>query len=434
MSDAGILDSPFRIPQSAILPRKGPPLSPKSNVALVACDSYDPVAVLNACRKGIDLLGGPGTFARKGERIVLKPNILIPSHPDKCIVTHPSLIRAAALIFRETEAHISFGDSPGGGFIPTGLVLRQCGYADLAKECSLAVADFDHGRMIDHPSGISSKKLLLARAVIESDGLISISKLKTHGLVRFTGAVKNQFGCVPGMTKGEYHARFPDVNDFAGMLADITACVKPRLYIMDGIIAMEGNGPQGGDPKKLGVLLFSTDPVAIDAVACRIIDLDPAFVPTCEAGRRAGLGSYAAGKITIVGDPIESFIDKSFVAVRRPPVSVTPNKLIALVKKMIIRRPFIRSGKCTKCGSCIKACPVDPKAIAWTKKAGRRPPAYRYQSCIRCFCCQEMCPSGAIHIHTPLLGKLLPPLSFIVLLVVKKMARKEREENSESPR
>jgi len=87
----------------------------------------------------------------------------------------------------------------------------------------------------------------------------------------------------------QYHVKLPDPYDFATMLVDLNTLIRPRLSIMDGVIAMEGNGPRGGKPKKLGVLLFSNDPIAIDATASRIIDLDPGCVPTSEPGERAGL-------------------------------------------------------------------------------------------------------------------------------------------------
>ena len=115
------------------------------------------------------------------------------------------------------------------------------------------------------------------------------------------------------MTKGEYHARFPEIYEFSQLLVDITSFVKARLYVMDAVYAMEGNGPQSGDPKKIGAILLSTDPVAIDSVACRIIDLDPSFAPPLKIGAQCGLGHTLDEQIELIGDPIESFIDKSFV-------------------------------------------------------------------------------------------------------------------------
>jgi len=129
--------------------------------------------------------------------------------------------------------------------------------------------------------------------------------------VRFTGAVKNQFGCIPGILKGQYHVKLPDPYDFAAMLVDINTYIKPRLYVMDGITAMEGNGPRSGKPKQLKVLLLSADPVALDATACRIIDIDPEIVPTAKLGEKANLGTYHKENIEITGDNLDSLSIKN---------------------------------------------------------------------------------------------------------------------------
>jgi uncharacterized protein (DUF362 family) len=102
--------------------------------------------------------------------------------------------------------------------------------------------------------------------------------------------VKNQFGCVPGFLKGEFHVKVPDADSFALMLLDLNALVHPRLYVMDGIMAMEGNGPRGGRPVKLGVLLLSDDPVALASVACRNHRRGSVLVPTLALGQELGYG------------------------------------------------------------------------------------------------------------------------------------------------
>ena len=142
----------------------------------------------------------------------------------------------------------------------------------------------------------------VADGVLAADGLIGLSKLKAHGLTRLTGAVKNQFGCIPGILKGQFHARIADPYTFATMLVDLNTLVRPRLYVMDAVMAMEGNGPRSGRPKPLNALLFSRDPIALDAIACKMIDLDPEFVPTSKPGELAGLGTYRYENIKVVGD------------------------------------------------------------------------------------------------------------------------------------
>src|SRR5699024_4117975 len=123
--------------------------------------------------------------------------------------------------------------------------------------------------------------------------------MKTHALERVTGAVKNMYGCVCGLQKAKGHTLYPNAESFARMLIDLNQLLKPRLYLMDGIVAMEGNGPTSGDPVKMGVMLLSADPIALDAVFCRLVDLDPQMVPTNVHGMQYGLGTWKTEEIEV---------------------------------------------------------------------------------------------------------------------------------------
>ena len=99
-------------------------------VAVVRCDGYSEDRVRAAVRRGLDLLGGPARFARRGERILLKPNLLVPRAPERAVTTHPSVFRAVAESFKEAGAVMSYGDSPGFG--STVLAARRAGLAQVA--------------------------------------------------------------------------------------------------------------------------------------------------------------------------------------------------------------------------------------------------------------------------------------------------------------
>ena len=376
----------------------------KSRVAVIKCDTYDDEQVYEAVRTGIDLLGGISRFIKSGERIVIKPNVLLGTNPQKCIVTHPSVFRAAGIILKNAGAVVSYGDSSGFGKCKGNM--RRAGLKSVADELGLILADFDKGKAVTHKEALLSKRFVLANGVIEADGLVSLPKLKTHGLTRFTGAIKNQFGCIPGIRKGQFHVKMPDPYDFATMLVDLNTLIKPRLYIMDGIMAMEGNGPSSGKPKKLGVLLFSDDPVAMDSVACKIIDLNPVFVPTSVPGEKAGLGTYHYENIEILGENIEPLIDYNFEVVRKPPVAMPSGILRTFLKNQICPKPTIDEMICNNCGTCVKLCPVTPKAVNWRTGDKSRPPTFKYDLCIRCYCCQELCPEGAVSVQEALLGRI----------------------------
>jgi uncharacterized protein (DUF362 family)/ferredoxin len=390
-------------------------------VAVVKCSSYDQGEVDGALQRGIDFVGGVNRFATSGERILFKPNVLWGTDPAKCVVTHPAVLRGAVTVFSGSGATLEYGDSSAG--LPRKTqALEKCGYGRVLKSLPVKAVSFDRGQEVTFQEGIAGKRLRIAATVLDSDGIINLPKLKTHGLTRMTGAVKNLFGCVPGMTKGEYHARFPDVYNFSKLLADITALIQPRLHIMDAIEAMEGNGPQSGTPKNLGILLFSTDPVALDAVACRLINLDPDCVPTIAAGENAGCGVGDLHAVDIVGDALEPCVDHSFRVVREPPASLPGTGLLGMIKRFFLPRPAIVASACVCCGRCVSMCPVSPPAL--TQNDNLEIPRYDYSKCIRCYCCQEVCPKKAIVIRKSVLGMLLPYVPYISLLVTRIRARR----------
>jgi uncharacterized protein (DUF362 family)/ferredoxin len=376
-----------------------------SQVALVRCDTYDEAAVDTAVQRGLDLLGGMGRYIRPGEKIVLKPNVLYGDVPGKHISPHPLVFQAVARLAQAVTPHLSYGDSPSLG--RSAGHMRRAGFAAVAASLGIPLADFDNGPEVEFKDSPFTKRFALANGVVQADGLISLCKLKTHGYMRFTGAVKNQFGCVPGMAKPGFHIKLPGVEDFGRMLVCLNLYIRPRLYIMDGIVAMEGNGPRSGDPVPMRVLLLSADPVALDAVACRLIDLDPKFVPTMEPGQAWGLGTYRPEEIELLGDPIEPFINQAFNAVHAPGKVATNSPLLPVFRNLVFQRPVLDPAECRRCGACVRVCPVEPKAVDWRAGDKTHSPVHHYERCIRCFCCQEICPESAITVQRPLLGRLM---------------------------
>jgi len=380
----------------------------KTKVVVIRCDTYVDDQVLKAIQTGLDLLGGISAFVKSGEKIVIKPNILVGTHPSKGVTTHPAVFKAVGILLQNAGVSVYYGDSPIFGKSEANLT-EAC-LKPVGDELGFKLADFDSGRSISHKNALLVKKFIIANGALDCDGMVSLPRLKTHGFVRLTGAVKNQFGCVPGLLKSQYHVKLPDPYDFAAMLVDLNTLIKPRLYIMDGIVSMEGNGPRSGKLKHLNVLLLSSDPIALDATACRIIDLDPEMIPTSKPGEKAALGTYHMENIELIGERIESLLDPSFEVNRTPPMSKYGGGFRTFIKNRITQRPVIDIAKCTICGTCVTMCPVKPKAVDWRKGDKSKPPKYNYDLCIRCYCCQESCPEGAIFIGSPLLARLFPQI------------------------
>jgi uncharacterized protein (DUF362 family)/Pyruvate/2-oxoacid:ferredoxin oxidoreductase delta subunit len=357
-------------------------------------------------RRGIDLIGGISSILKNGKEVLLKPNLLAGDPPEKAVTTHPAVFKAVAEIFKEAGARLYYGDSPGVS--KPGRAAGKAGIKAVADELGIRHADFQTPVKVSYPNALLAKQLNLAAGVVKGRNLISISKMKTHGLTRITGAVKNQFGCIPGFLKAEYHVKMPDTHKFSTVLVDINNYLKPGLFIMDGITAMEGNGPRGGEPIDMKVLLFSTDPAALDSIFCKLIDLDPEFVPYLVIAQQAKLGTYKYETIDTVGDDVDGLINKNFKAVRKPANRLpTPFYFPTFLKNLISPRPVIHYDSCTKCGTCVLQCPVTPKAADWSVEVQGRRPRINYKRCIRCYCCQEICPYKAISIKVPFLGKII---------------------------
>jgi uncharacterized protein (DUF362 family)/NAD-dependent dihydropyrimidine dehydrogenase PreA subunit len=342
---------------------------------------------------------------KPGERLLLKPNLLAADPPEKNTATHPAVFQAVGYHLQKAGAKLSYGDSPAAHRPIT--AARTAGITDAAAALNIPLADFTTGEMISFPEGKLIKQFIIARDVLAADGIISLCKMKTHALTRLTGAVKNMFGCIPGVLKAEFHARLQNENLFAQMLLDLNRFLPPRLIVMDAIIGMEGNGPRNGTGRAANVLLFSTDPVAVDAIAARIMNLDPNLVPTLSWAKEWGVGQV--DNIEMVGDDLESFIIPDYDANRHSGSTARsdPGLMNQIFKNWIIPRPVIDSEKCTRCGTCVSICPVMPKAVNWHDGNRKKAPTYQYDDCIRCYCCQETCPAEAITVQIPPLGRLL---------------------------
>ena len=384
-------------------------MSEKSRVVVIQCNDYNQQLVDTVIKKGLEMLGGIETFFGKNEKILLKPNLLTKASPEKAVTTHPAVFEAVAKILKEKKyEHIYYGDSPG----PMGVmskVAESCGIKQVADKLNIIEGNFNEGEEVFFEGGITEKNFIISKGILEADGIINICKMKTHQLERITGAVKNMFGAVYGINKGAFHAKYTNAESFAKLVADINNFAKPRLHIMDGIIAMEGNGPQSGTPKKMGLILMSTDPVALDSVFCHLIDLKPELVPTNRSGQEYGVGYYEEEKIEVltedgtltVREAAEKFGTKEY-DVYRGNDKKTQIRLLKPFEAFLEKKPYIIKDRCVKCGICVNSCPLDEKALELKDY-----PRYDYKRCIRCYCCQEMCPKKAIDIKTPWIVKML---------------------------
>ena len=371
----------------------------KSRVSLAACNEYELHAVIASLQKILGPLGGIGRFVKPGSRALLKPNMLTALPPEKAATTHPCLVEAIAYLVREAGGIPLVGDSPGVQSFEK--VAKTSGISSIG----IPLTDFKDTCDVSFPNGVLCRKFTIAQAVRDADVIINLPKLKTHGQMIMTGAVKNMFGCVPGLRKAQFHLRMQEKDHFALMLLDLYSYIKPALSIIDGIVGMEGNGPGGGTPRPMGFLAGSTDAVALDTVCADIIGVKHNDIPYLKAAKKLNIGSWSHDHIEQVGDKADSFKQKDF---KLPQVLHTMDFSVPIpqwiLKKFLTSKPVIDRAICKKCHECVKICPSEPKALKARKEDV---PTFNYNHCIRCFCCQEICPYSAITIKSSFFSRFI---------------------------
>lgn len=368
-------------------------------VALLKCTEYDVDVIEKKLREGFELLGG-SSFLRKlipqNSKVLLKPNFLTVIEKGSPVITHYAVFEAVVRIVKEYSNNISFGDSPGSG--DTRKAAEKSGLMEVADRYGVKFADFNDEVHVELKNPLMYKFWNVARAAYEADVVITLPKLKTHAMMYYTGAVKNQFGCVPGSKKAEWHTKLPDAVNFSKMLFDLNDVVKTSFAIIDGIIAMEGNGPRNGTPKKMDTIIMGQSLTAVDSTAVRLIGYDNVLsVPFLKVAHDTKWGAVLPGEIEVLGEKIENMKCKDFKLSRSAKVVnfITPalNKFAA---NLTAPDPVVVDEKCIGCKKCDEVCPEKPKVISFVQRNGKVVPKWNYRNCIRCFCCQELCPRGAI--------------------------------------
>lgn len=372
-------------------------------VSLRRCSDYDSSRLRDALSALLDPLGGIEAFVRPGMKILIKPNMVGAARPEQAVTTHPFLVREVVRMVKEAGGLPIIGDSPGFHVAEETVrrIYRTCGYEAIAIEENIPLLTREGHDWVNVPEPYVLNRIPMTLGMKEADAVINLPKLKTHGLTGYSGAVKNLYGCMAGLTKAQHHAVFPKKEDFADMLMDIERTVRPVLHIMDGILAMEGAGPTTGIPRWANILAASADPYALDAVCVHIAGLPIHDMLTVQRSLERGRISPRLQGIRIAGDKLEDCIcSRPFVpAVKTHNIVVSHIRKwsIAIVPKVLRDRlrdwPLFDLDACKGCGDCSRTCP--PGAIQMGED---HRPHVDYSRCITCFCCQEMCRFKAITI------------------------------------
>ena len=367
-------------------------------VSIVRCESYEEDCIQAAVDRAMELIGGLAAFVQPGMRVALKVNLLKKNRPEDCVTTHPAVVAAVARRVRELGATPVIGDSPGGPYTEGALraIYRTTGMEEAAR-ASGAELNTDVGtESVPFEKGVAVRMLELTRFVTKADLVIDLCKCKTHGMTRYTGAVKNLFGAVPGLRKVEYHCNFPKLEKFSELLVDVCACVAPSLCLMDAVWGMEGDGPSAGKPRKFGAILCSQSPYALDVCAAGMMLENPFEICTVARATERGLGPSCWEEIQCLGDDYASFLQRDCMVPEGQDANVLKGKLPSALSQSLSRRlrpkPVFDRKLCVGCQICKNSCP--PGAITMQQSF----PKVDLHKCIRCFCCHELCPQKAVSI------------------------------------
>jgi uncharacterized protein (DUF362 family) len=254
-------------------------------VSLIRAQSYNLDELRPSLQTLLEPLGSIRAIVKRGDRVLLKPNLLTGSRPTKECITRPELVYCVAQLVKEAGGKPFLGDSPAFGSAKG--VARNCGYLPLCEALDVPIVEFSGKRYTTENEDL--QHLRLSKEALNADVVINLPKVKSHMQLTITLGVKNLFGCVPGKMKAWWHLEAgKDVDRFGMMLVETAKAIAPDLTIIDGIIGHEGNGPSGGEPRELGILGASSDVFALDCAMAEILNVEPHLVPTLVAQSRMG--------------------------------------------------------------------------------------------------------------------------------------------------
>ncbi len=389
-------------------------IEPKDRVCLDRVDEYNVDIIEAVIRCQLDSLGKADLF--KNKRVVIKPNLVMKKSPEAAATTHPAVLEAMIRILKESAADIIIAESPGGLYTPQtlGSTYKGCGLYDVAERYGVKLNFDTSSKTVEAPLGKTSKMFDIISPILDADVIVNLAKLKSHSLTGYSGAVKNYFGTVPGVTKFEMHARFPDYNDFSSMLVDLCEMLhsmKPTFNVLDGIMAMEGNGPTGGEPRALGCLISGVNPFTVDIIGTSIIKADGILM--LEEGGRRGYCPENSDEVSLISDgTVADFTVSDFAKPDTKKkggsslLARLPNMFGGRLNAWFQPRPVINKKLCVGCGECEKSCPKHTIEIRKTSN-GKKQAYIIDDKCIKCYCCQELCPLKAVNIKKNPIIKLI---------------------------
>lgn len=388
-----------------------------SEVIVKCCTSYDYEDVHD---KIYEILNYSGLDIKPGMNVLIKANLLAKKLPEQCVTTNPNVVKAVCQYIKKKNAIPIIADSPAGPFNENALkaIYSATGMEKAALETG-AILNYDTSfSNVKFKEAKTLDKVDVINAVLNAHMIINVAKLKTHVMMTYTGAVKNLYGVIPGLTKAAYHMKLQEPENFANHLIDICEFIKPNFSIIDGIHAMEGDGPNSGEKVEFGYIMGSKNPYMLDLAASHMIGIEEEEIAILVNARKRNLIDPQNSSVLIESEDevleldfldfkayVKSLGLKPFKRPRAQSVNFLSGKVPKFLERYLVdkskSKPHFIKAKCIGCGHCVRNCPAkiihleNRKAIVDISK------------CISCFCCHEVCPKDAVEIKVPFIAKLL---------------------------
>jgi uncharacterized protein (DUF362 family)/NAD-dependent dihydropyrimidine dehydrogenase PreA subunit len=361
-------------------------------------------------RKAIDLLGGIDKFVKRGDSVLVKPNICAGKPTETGTVTSPELVAEVCRLVAECGGLPFVAESPIYPY-KSAFAFPKAGYDKFEERTGFRLVDLDSAPQVEIkvPKALVLKNEVLAKPALEADVIINVAKMKSHLQTIVSLGLKNIKGFVPRRNKHIVHMSGLDSG-----IVDLNRVIKPGLTIIEGIIAMEGTlAPTNGTPREVGLIFAGTNPVETDATCARVMGVEPLQIPHIALAEKEGIGMTSG--FDVLGSSVEDVRLKEFELPRSlltrgvttdifkfgfwmmtSSYHVVANPILRLMGKEAVRRDkeigewMIDYSKCDNCRLCTAGCPTDVLKFVDGKIVRVK------EGCIYCFCCSEVCPLGAI--------------------------------------